>query len=113
MVSRVCCHGKHCCSSGVTECGSLVAQVDSRTHEKTWRCILVQAIGTLRLAVVVLCIRKHPNQGVTMKKKEIWQGIARCYPRFIGGEVGFPGEGEECSGLSPDCRGEELKGLDG
>jgi hypothetical protein len=42
-----------------------------------------------------------------MKKKEIWQGIARCYPRLIGGEVGFPGEGEECSGLSPDCCGEE------
>jgi hypothetical protein len=29
------CQGKHHCSSGVTECGSLVARMDSRTQEKT------------------------------------------------------------------------------
>ena len=70
----------HHCTSGVTECGSLLARVDSRTQEKTLRCILVQAIGALRPAVVVLCIREHPNRGVTTKVKEIWQGFARCYP---------------------------------
>jgi len=56
---------------------------------------------------VVICIREHPNQGVTTKKKEIWQGTARCYPKLVGGEVGFPGEGEERSALSSDCCGEE------
>jgi hypothetical protein len=45
LVSRGTNHNKYRCSSGVTECGSTVAQVDLETQDETHRCILVRAIG--------------------------------------------------------------------
>jgi len=80
----------HHCTSGVTECGSLLARVDSRTQEKTLRCILVQAIGALRPAVVVLCIREHPNRGLQRKRKRFDTGWLVALLRLIGGEVSSP-----------------------
>jgi len=108
------CRDKHRCSSGVTECGSPVTQVDSRTQEKTRRRILVQAVEALCPAVVVLCIREHPNSGVTMKEKEIWQGIARCCPKAHRRRGFFPDQKKErsvvplgllCSERSLECSG--------
>jgi len=108
------CRGKHRCSSGVTECGSPVARVDSRTQEKTRQCILIQAVGALCPAVVVLCIREHLNWGVTTKEKEIWQGISRCYPKAHWRRGFFPDQKKErsivplgllCSERSSECSG--------
>ena len=101
------CRGKYRCSSGVTECGSPVARVDSRTQEKTRQCILIQVVGALCPAVVVLCIREHPNWGVTTKEKEIRQGIAQCYHKAHRRRGFFPGQKKERSSLLPGCRGEE------
>ena len=56
---------KHCCSSGVTECVSLVARVDSRTQRTQRGHMAHPGLGYRCPSLVAddACIPKHPKSG--------------------------------------------------
>jgi hypothetical protein len=60
---------------------------------------LVLAIRALRLAVVVLCIREHPNQGVTTRVCERFgRGSLSVILWLVDGEVASPVMGKKDRG---------------
>jgi hypothetical protein len=105
MVSQVRCLGKHRCLL-ITKHGSLVAWVDLKTQEKTRRCILVQAIRALCQAVIVLCVRGHPNGGYNERERDL-AGDRSVLSYAHQQRDWFPDEEEERSSLSRDFRGED------
>jgi hypothetical protein len=106
MVSRICCRGKHCCSLGVTAWVSSGLGGLKNTREDT---TMYPSSGYRSPTSSNGCClySKAPKSGDYNEEERDLAGDRSWYPRLVGGEVGFPSEGEECSGLSLDFRGEE------